>query len=125
MNIELSRQFLRGQDQTIIDGTLNLRTILTRYFNSGTYSIVVKRRDNEDVISTETRRDPLYKEAIYNQNIYDLPATIDSEGEFIAKVYGNSENMRVFIQSDEYTPVNVTHIEFKGIFKQQYRSAQN
>ena len=125
MNIELSRQFLRGQDQTIIDGTLNLRTIMTRYFNSGTYSIVVKRRDNEDVISTETRRDPLYKEAIYDQNIYDLPATIDSEGEFIAKVYGNSENMRVFIQSDEYTPVNVTHIEFKGIFKQQYRSAQN
>jgi len=125
MNIELSRQFLRNQDQTIIDGTLNLRTIMTRYFNSGTYSIVVKRRDNEDVISTETRRDPLYKEAIYDQNIYDLPATIDSEGEFIAKVYGNSENMRVFIQSDEYTPVNVTHIEFKGIFKQQYRSAQN
>ena len=125
MNIELSRQFMRGQDQTIKDGTLNLRTITTRYFNSGTYNILVKRRNNEDVLSVETRRDPLYKQAIYKQNIYDLPATIDSEGEFMAKVYGNSENMRVFIQSDEYTPVNITHIEFKGLFKPQYRSAQN
>ena len=125
MNAELSRQFLRDQNQQIIDGNLNLRTITTRYFNTGSYDIIVQRRDNEDQISITTKRDTFYKEGLYNQTKLDQPARISEEGEFMAKVYGNSENMRVFIQSKEFTPCNITNIEFKGIFKQQYRSGQN
>jgi hypothetical protein len=33
--------------------------------------------------------------------------------------------MKVFIESDNFTPCNITHIEFKGVFKQHYRSGQN
>ena len=125
MQIELSPQFVRGQDQTVVDGALNLRTILTRYFNTGKYSIKVQRRDNEDTISVTTNRNPSYKEDLYNESVLDLPVNISSEGEFMAKVFGNSEHMRIFIESDHYTPCNITHIEFKGVFKQTYRSGQN
>ena len=125
MNIELSPQFVRGQDQSIVDGVLNLRTISTRYFDTGEYKIKVQRRGQEDNISVTTKRNPFYKEDIYNEAYIDSPVEIGNEGEFIAKVFGNSEHMRVFIESDHYTPCNVTHIEFKGVFKQHYRSGQN
>ena len=125
MNIELSPQFVRGENQTIVDGVLNLRTISTRYFNTGEYSIKVQRRGEEDFVSISTKRDPFYKEALYNTATIDKPVPISSEGEFIAKVFGDSERMRVFIQSDHYTPCNISHIEFKGVFKQHYRSGQN
>lgn len=125
MSIELSPQFVRGENQTIVDGVLNLRTITTRYFNTGEYSIKVQRRGEEDFVSISTKRDPFYKEALNNIASIDKPIPISNEGEFIAKVFGDSARMRVFIESENYTPCNITHIEFKGVFKQHYRSGQN
>ena len=125
MNVELSPQFVRSQDQTIVDGVLNLRTISTRYFNTGEYKIKVQRKGQEDRINITTKRNPFYKENIYNEAYLDSPVEVSGEGEFIAKVFGDSSHMRVFIESDHYTPCNITHIEFKGVFKQHYRSGQN
>ena len=51
MNVELSPQFIREQDQSVVDGVLNLRTISTRYFNTGEYRIKVQRRGQEDNIN--------------------------------------------------------------------------
>jgi hypothetical protein len=125
MSIELSPQFIRGENQTIVDGVLNLRTITTRYFNTGEYSIKVQRRGEEDFVSISTKRDPFYKETINNVSSIDKPIPISNEGEFIAKIFGDSAKMKVFIESDNFTPCNITHIEFKGVFKQHYRSGQN
>ena len=125
MQIELSPQFVREQDQSIVDGALNLRTITTRYLDTGKYNIRVERRGNEDTVSVTTKRNPSYKEDLYNQSVLDSPVAISSEGEFMSKIFGNSEHMKVFIESDHYTPCNITHIEFKGVFKQTYRSGQN
>lgn len=125
MNIEMSPQFVRQEQGEIIDGVLNLRTISTRYFNTGEYAIKVQRKGEEDFVSISTKRDPFYKESLYNESTIDRPVPVSSEGEFISKIFGDSERMRVFIQSDHYTPCNITHIEFKGVFKQSYRSGQN
>ncbi len=125
MQIELSPQFVRSQDQSIVDGALNLRTITTRYLDTGKYNIRVERRGNEDTVSITTKRNPSYKEDLYNESVLDSPVAISSEGEFMSKIFGNSEHMKVFIESDHYTPCNITHIEFKGVFKQTYRSGQN
>ena len=125
MNVELSTQFIRDGEMNVVDGVLNLRTISTRYSDTGIYSIKVQRKGEEKFISITTKRDPFYKKVLNSQTTLDQPIPIDEEGEFIAKVFGDSERMRVFITSDHYTPCNITHIEFKGVFKQTYRSGQN
>ena len=125
MNIELSPQLVRDREQNVIDGVLNLRSILTRYDNSGEYDIVVQKRGEETARSVTTKRDPFYKEGLYGQTKLDQIIPVTNEGEFLAKVFGDSESTRVFIKSNSFTPCNITHIEFKGIFKQTYRSTQN
>ena len=125
MNVELSTQFIRDGEMNVVDGVLNLRTISTRYSDTGIYNIKVQRRGEENFTSITTKRNPFYKNVLNNKTTLDQVVPIDVEGEFIAKVFGDSERMRVFITSDHYTPCNITHIEFKGVFKQTYRSGQN
>ncbi|ASE99876.1 putative tail tubular protein B [uncultured virus] len=125
MNIQLSTQFIRDGEMNVIDGALNLRTISTRYSDTGIYSIKIQRKGEEDFTSVTTKRNPFYKNSLNNKTTLDQAIPVDKEGEFIAKVFGDSERMNVFITSDHYTPCNITHIEFKGVFKQTYRSGQN
>ena len=109
----------------VVDGVLNLRTISTRYSDTGIYSVKIQRKGDTDFKSVTTKRNPFYRTALNNKTQLDQAIPIDEEGEFIAKVFGDSERMNVFITSDHYTPCNITHIEFKGVFKQTYRSGQN
>ena len=125
MNIELSPQLMRDKDMNIIDGVLNLRTILTRYLDSGSYTIEIKKRGEEEVRSVATKRDPFYKEGLYNQTKLDQVIPVNNEGEFMAKVFGDSESTRIFITSENHTPCNISHIELKGIFRKTYKSTQN
>ena len=125
MNVELSTQFIRDNEMNAVDGVLNLRTISTRYSDTGIYSIKVQRKGEENFASITTKRNPFYKNVLNSKTTLDQVVPIDAEGEFIAKVFGDSERMKVFITSDHYTPCNITHIEFKGVFKQTYRSGQN
>jgi hypothetical protein len=125
MNVELSTQFIRDGEMNVVDGVLNLRTLSTRYSDTGIYNIKVQRKGEENFASITTKRNPFYKNVLNNKTTLDQVVPIDAEGEFIAKVFGDSERMKVFITSDHYTPCNITHIEFKGVFKQTYRSGQN
>ena len=109
----------------VIDGDRNLRTMSTRYSETGIYSIKIQRKGEEDFTRVTTKRNPFYKKSLNNKTTLDQAIPVDKEGEFIAKVFGDSERMNVFITSDHYTPCNITHIEFKGVFKQTYRSGQN
>tara|TARA_R110002012_G_scaffold12690_1_gene56088 strand:+ start:4295 stop:8512 length:4218 start_codon:yes stop_codon:yes gene_type:complete len=125
MNIQLSTQFIRDGEMNVVDGVLNLRTISTRYSDTGIYSVKIQRKGDTDFKSVTTKRNPFYRTALNNKTQLDQAIPIDEEGEFVAKVFGDSERMNVFITSDHYTPCNITHIEFKGVFKQTYRSGQN
>lgn len=118
MLIELSKQFLRDPNTgNVIDGTLNLRTMVLRHNKSGPYDVLAIRDGRSTIQST------------FNPNVVgheSVPGiAIEEDGEFVAKIFGFSETTRVQIISDYSTPLNITQIEFKGKFKAKYNSLRS
>lgn len=116
MEIEMSPLFVRDQDGNIIDGTLNLRTVVIRHFNTGNYDIVVSHRGRSPIVSSFTAIRPDFT---IQEDALPLEAWAQN-GEFVGKVFGFSESTNIKIVSDYITPVNISAIEFKGKFKQKY-----
>ena len=115
MNVELSPQFSRDQNNNAIDGVLSLRTLHTRHFNTGNYRILVApdgqtfRKSSEFNAST-----------ISGSKFADAP--IDPQGESVAKLFGFSDTTRIRIVSDYPTPCNITNMEIKGRFRSTFSS---
>ena len=112
MNIQLSEQFLRDDNNNSVSGVLNLRTMVTRHTNTGDYRVVTERRG---------RPDPLISEFSFNK-LDVINGAYEEDGEFISKVFGFSDNTKIFIQSDSPSPCNIVQMELKGKFKQTYTS---
>ena len=117
MNIELSPLYYRDDDNNVINGVLNLRTMSTRHFNSGNYDVSINRRSRSPLSST------------FNPN--QIGATgltlgssqlYEEHGEFTSKVYGYASEIQIFITSNFPTPCNITNIELRGTFKPVYSS---
>lgn len=112
MNIELSEQFLRDEGNNIVDGVLNLRTLVTRHNNTGSYKVEVTRRNRPNTLISE-----------FNANRLDAASlTIEKDGEFVSKIFAFSDAVKVNITSDLPAACNIVQIEFKGKFKQTYTS---
>jgi len=116
MNVELSTQFVRDQNNNIIDGILNLKTLTLRHFDTGNYDIVATRREKSVLKSSFS--------AITSNAINDKLSIENTQktGEFVAKILGYSDTTSIKIVSDYPTPVNIINMEFKGKFKQKYTS---
>lgn len=112
MNVQLSEQFLRDDNNNSVSGVLNLRTMVTRHTNTGDYRVVTERRG---------RPDPLISEFSFNK-LDVINGAYEEDGEFISKVFGFSDNTKIFIQSDSPSPCNIVQMELKGKFKQTYTS---
>ena len=116
MNVELSTQFVRDQNNNVIDGVLNLKTLALRHADTGNYDIIATRR-GKSVIQSK------FSALVTNNNLDTLSIeNTEKSGEFVAKVFGFSDTTRIQIVSDYPTPVNIINMELKGKFTQTYTS---
>ena len=116
MEVELSNMFVRDQNNNVIDGVLNLRTMTLRHKKTGNYDISVSNRGRTPVISKFTNQ-----VIGDNQNPLAL-SNYEEEGEFVTNVLGFSDSIQLKITSDYPTPVNIVNMEIKGKFIQKYTS---
>ena len=116
MNVELSTQFVRDQNNNAIDGVLNLRTLLSRHIDTGNYDVIATRRNKSILKSSFTA---LTTDS--NNDVLSLENT-QTSGEFVSKIFGFSDTTKIQIVSDYPTPVNIVNLEFKGKFTQTYSS---
>lgn len=114
MEVELSTQFVRDQNNNVIDGILNLRTITTRHKKTGNYDIVVANRGRTPVVSSFTNQ-----KVDDNQDLLNLE-NYEEEGEFVTNILGFSDTTNIKIVSEYPTPVNIVNMEIKGKFIQKY-----
>lgn len=78
MNIELSEQFVRDQNNNTIDGVLNLRTLVIKHQDTGNYDVISTRR-NKSIIKSSFN-------AISSNTIDTLSLeNIQTSGEFVSK----------------------------------------
>lgn len=114
MEVELSTQFVRDQNNNPIDGVLNLRTITTRHKKTGNYDIQVSNRGRTAVVSSFTNQAIDTFESVLNLG------NIEEEGEFMTSVLGFSDSINIKIVSEYPTPCNIVNLEIKGKFIQKY-----
>lgn len=115
MNIELSEQFVRDQNNNTIDGVLNLRTLVIKHQDTGNYDIIATRRDKSILKSTFNAVSSNTTDTLSLENT-------QNSGEFVSKILGFSDSTKIQIISEYPTPVNIVNMEFKGKFKQTYTS---
>jgi hypothetical protein len=116
MHVELSTLFVRDENNNIIDGVLNIRTGVFRHYKTGNYDIEVVHNGRQALVSKFTAPRP---------DLTSLQDTLplepyESQGEFVAKIFGQSDTSSISIVSEYPTPCNITNMEFKGKFKQKY-----
>jgi hypothetical protein len=114
MEVELSTQFVRDQNNNPIDGVLSLRTITTRHKKTGNYDIEVSNRGRTSVVSSFTNQSIDTFEDVLNLG------NIEEEGEFMTNVLGFSDSISLKIVSEYPTPCNIVNLEIKGKFIQKY-----
>jgi len=121
MNVELSTLYARDDNNNIIDGVLNIRTGVFRCFDTGNFDIVVTRKGRSSLTSSFSAQQT--DNTIYQDTLSLEPTK--TAAEFIAKIFGYSQDLAIKIQSDYVTPVNITNMEFNGKFKRKYSTLDN
>lgn len=113
MTITLSPVYQRDQENNVIDGVLSLRTMHTRHFNTGEYRIETTIRGRDRTPSVYT---PMEMDLLDGLDPLALESRV-IKGELTTKILGFSDETEIRIVSDTPTPVNITQIELKGVFK--------
>ena len=115
MRIKLSPQFVRDQQNNVVDGVLSLRTMHTRHHNSGGYRV-------DKTIRGRTSTTVNYDPAELGDLILDVTQPVEETGETVSKIFGFSDETDIEIISDTPNPVNITQIMLKGVFRETYSS---
>ncbi len=117
MNIELSQQFVRDDENNIINGVLNLKSMSVRHSNTGNYRIEVQRRGRSPMVTTfDVNQLNKFEQTFGSLQLFE------TEGEMTAKLMGFASELQVFIKSDYPTPVNISNMEIKAMFRPTYSS---
>lgn len=111
MLIELSTAYVRDQNNNIIEGTVNIKTMTTRHNQTGTYRVEVIRRGRANKLVSEFSATNLENTDIQSVN-----------GTFVSKVFGFSDDVRIQIINDKLSPTNITQIELATIFNRNSTS---
>jgi hypothetical protein len=111
MLIELSTQFQRDQNANIMEGVLNLKTLTVRHTNTGAYTVQAIRRGRTTSLDT----------SFSATNLEGL-ISIQPDGILTAKIFGFAESTAVKLLSDSPAPVNITQLEFRGIYSRKNSS---
>ena len=111
MVIELSQLYSRRQDNNILEGTVNLKTLLIRHVNTGAYRVEVTRRGRPDKLVSEFSATNLEDEL-----------DLETDGKFVAKIFGVADEVTIQIIDDTVTPCNITQMEARAIFNRNTRA---
>lgn len=114
MEVELSTQFVRDQNNNVIDGALNLRTMSTRHKKTGNYDISISTRERTPLIYSFTNQNTDDDSDLLNLENWE------EEGRYNIPVLGNADTTTIKFISEYPSPVNIVNIEFKGKFIQKY-----
>ena len=111
-SIELSEQFLRDDKNNIVNGILNLRSMSIRHSNTGSYDLSITRRNKA------TKQFPFTP---YVTGIdAEIPMSpIETDGEFLVRIFGLTNELKIKIESEYHTPFNITNVEFRGKFNKR------
>ena len=131
--IQLSTQFVRGEDNNPTEGIFSIASMVTRHFETGNYDVVVQRRGRPlpDVITAYETRDPQLSTfmttfAAPRSDTFDESnlsiGNIETQGDMVSKIMGFSNKTEIYILSDYFTPMNITNLQIRGKFKQTYSS---
>lgn len=105
MLVELSTAYVRDQNNNIIEGSVNIKTMTTRHNQTGTYRVEVTRRGRNSKLISEFSATNLENTDIRSEN-----------GTFVAKVFGFSDDVSIQIINDKLSPTNITQIELATVF---------
>ena len=117
MNVELSQQFFRDENNNIINGILSLKSMSIRHSYTGNYRLEVKRRGRAALVTTFD----VNQLGVRGQTLGSLEL-FEPEGEMTAKILGFGSETQIFIKSDFPTPVNISNMEIKAMFRPTYSS---
>ena len=114
MTIELSPQYVRDQNQNVIEGVFSIRTLHLQHHNTGSYNVEKEVRGRRSRVLTYT---PAELDESQVSDPDDLPMPLyEKAGETFSKIMGFAAETNIFIDSDYPNPVNITQIELKGRF---------
>ena len=111
MVIELSQVHLRGQDNNIVEGNYNMKTMQVRHANSGYYRVEATRRGRSNKLISE-----------FSATNLENTNEIQKDGVFVAKIFGFADSTNVKIINDKLSPCNITQIDIRGIFNRNNTS---
>lgn len=114
MSVELSPQYVRDQNQNVVEGVFSIRTLHLQHYNTGSYHIEKEIRGRRSRVLTFT---PTELEATNFADPGDIPMPLyEKSGETFSKIMGFAAETSIFIESDYPNPVNISQIEIKGRF---------
>ena len=115
MEIQLSPQYQRDEQQNVIEGVLSLRTLHLQHFNTGEYRIEKSVRGRRS-IALEYSPQELDELQVESADLNSPLPIYEKKGESFTKILGYAAETDLFIVSDNATPVNITQIELRGKF---------
>lgn len=110
MNIELSEQFVRDQNNSVIDGALNLKSMSLRHKFTGQYDVIVK-----NLMNSKERTYTFTPQSLNTTDLLSLEF-YETEGAFNCPVLGFSNQTKISISATNPYPLNISYIEFSGKF---------
>ena len=112
--IQLSPQYVRDQNQNVVEGVFSMRTLHLQHHNSGSYRIEKSIRGRRDII-LEFSPEELDEVNVADPNDVPMPL-YEKNGETFSKILGYASETDIFIVSDYPNPLNIAQIEIKGRF---------
>ena len=88
-----------------------------RHSYTGNYRLEVNRRGRAALVTTfDVNQLGVHGQTLGSLDLYE------SEGEMTAKILGFGSETQIFIKSDYPTPVNISNMEIKAMFRPTYSS---
>ena len=113
MTCQLSRAAVKDGNMQTIDGTLTLKQMTVKHFNSGAYQVTVEDRGRyREPTTTEHDILPV---GDYQSPIDSLP--IESVGELTTRIGGDADTTDIVISGDGVYPIHITNVELYGSFR--------
>lgn len=114
MTIELSPQYIRDQNQNVIEGVFSMRTLHLQHHNTGGYRVEKEIRGRRSTVLTFSPSE-LDESNVLDPDDVPMPL-YEKGGETFSKIMGYAAETGIFIVSDYPNPVNIAQIEIKGRF---------
>jgi hypothetical protein len=123
--IQLSPQYMRDQNNNVVEGVLSLRTLHLQHHNTGNYRVEKstrgRRQTHLEFSPAETDETAtIVTDAgnpLFTGDPDDQPMPLyEKIGESFTKIMGFASETDIYVVSDYPNPMNITQIELKGRF---------